>query len=425
LRLDADKSIIMDKYMKRGIILSVFFAIALTGLFAQEEWRLDADRADEYYRGGDHDAAWLFYERAMARGSDDGLVLYRTAESFRLQELVENPEFGAALFAVAAHYLQNQYPDDSALIESQSYFDDKTIVNRQFLRQTYAVVGAKAPKTRRPVSEGFGTISGFFANRIEELGQFVLISRSDGIREGLSWARARVWSLLLSLLIVNALTGIILPIVMAVTVAREGRKSYVTAYAFLLHWGVLGIHRFYLGRYISGVIWLLTGGLLGVGIFFDLFLTGAYIRFWNEDNRGDRPIRSVSSKDPNRVKQQKVKQQKVKKTKAPKAAKPVKAAKEPKKSKAPKAEKIRRSSSVSDKDEEFSFSEPAIAAAAVSAAATPEVLEPDDDFGDLPDLSFDDDGADPSVPLGSMEDDFAAELSEELSDDDFDIKSFE
>ena len=207
--------------------------------------------------------------------------------------------------------------------------------------------------------------------------------------------------------------------------AQKSDKNGVVCLLLCLFLGFLGIHRFYLGRYISGVIWLLTGGLLGVGVFFDLFLTGAYIRFWNEDNRGDRPIRSLSTKDPKRVRQQKVK-----KPKAPKAAKPVKTAKEPKKSKAPKAGKVRRSSSVSDKNEEFSFSAPAVAAAAVSAAATPVVaehvvLEPDDDFGDLPDLSFDDDGAELSVPLGSMEDDFTAELSEELSDDDFDIKSFE
>lgn len=41
----------------------------------------------------------------------------------------------------------------------------------------------------------------------------------------------------------------------------------------LLCWfgGIFGLHRLYLGRFISGIIYLLTGGLFGIGIFFDLF----------------------------------------------------------------------------------------------------------------------------------------------------------
>ncbi len=36
--------------------------------------------------------------------------------------------------------------------------------------------------------------------------------------------------------------------------------------------GVAGIHRFYAGRHLSGALWLLTWGLLGLGSLIDLFL---------------------------------------------------------------------------------------------------------------------------------------------------------
>lgn len=34
--------------------------------------------------------------------------------------------------------------------------------------------------------------------------------------------------------------------------------------------GVIGAHKFYERRYLLGVVYFLTGGLLGVGVFFDL-----------------------------------------------------------------------------------------------------------------------------------------------------------
>ena len=59
-------------------------------------------------------------------------------------------------------------------------------------------------------------------------------------------------------------------------------QPYSSGTAFLL-WlscflGFCGIHRFYLGKPISGTIYLLTFGLLGIGQFFDLFLMRGMVR---------------------------------------------------------------------------------------------------------------------------------------------------
>lgn len=45
--------------------------------------------------------------------------------------------------------------------------------------------------------------------------------------------------------------------------------------------GVLGLHRFYLGRWVSGLIWLFTGGLCFIGAIVDLILMPGMVRVEN------------------------------------------------------------------------------------------------------------------------------------------------
>jgi TM2 domain-containing membrane protein YozV len=67
--------------------------------------------------------------------------------------------------------------------------------------------------------------------------------------------------------------------------------------AFLLWFGCLfglcGLHRFYLGRYATGTIWLLTFGLLGVGQFVDLFLIDQMVEEENENDPYLRLLRRM------------------------------------------------------------------------------------------------------------------------------------
>lgn len=49
-------------------------------------------------------------------------------------------------------------------------------------------------------------------------------------------------------------------------------KSKVSAALLCFFFGVLGIHRFYLGKVGTGLLWLFTGGLFGIGAIVDFIM---------------------------------------------------------------------------------------------------------------------------------------------------------
>jgi TM2 domain-containing membrane protein YozV len=50
-----------------------------------------------------------------------------------------------------------------------------------------------------------------------------------------------------------------------------GPTDYTVAWLLLTFLGFFGVHRFYLGKWGTGILYLLTVGLLGIGILYDFW----------------------------------------------------------------------------------------------------------------------------------------------------------
>jgi TM2 domain-containing membrane protein YozV len=63
-----------------------------------------------------------------------------------------------------------------------------------------------------------------------------------------------------------------------------GRKSYNVSWVLLTFLGIFGLHRFYLGKWLTGLLWLLTGGLLMFGVLYDYWTLNGQV---DEVNGGE------------------------------------------------------------------------------------------------------------------------------------------
>ena len=50
---------------------------------------------------------------------------------------------------------------------------------------------------------------------------------------------------------------------------RSGWVDYNVAWILLTFLGLLGVHRMYLGKWITGIVYLFTGALFGIGYIYD------------------------------------------------------------------------------------------------------------------------------------------------------------
>lgn len=68
---------------------------------------------------------------------------------------------------------------------------------------------------------------------------------------------------------------------------QPGPLDYDFTWLLLTFLGIFGIHRFYMGKWITGILYLLTGGLFGIGLLYDLWTLNGQV---SEINRQELMI---------------------------------------------------------------------------------------------------------------------------------------
>jgi TM2 domain-containing membrane protein YozV len=98
-----------------------------------------------------------------------------------------------------------------------------------------------------------------------------------------------IWFLTLGLLFI----GWIVDLFLIPSMDREadlrypaGEKDYNITWILLTFLGFFGVHRFYLGKWVTGLIWLFTGGLFLLGVLYDYWTLNEQIDEVNKASRG-------------------------------------------------------------------------------------------------------------------------------------------
>lgn len=68
-----------------------------------------------------------------------------------------------------------------------------------------------------------------------------------------------------------------------------GPVDYSVAWILLTFLGVFGVHRFYLGKWVTGLLYLFTGGLFFIGYLYDLWTLNTQISEVNYSRHLTRP----------------------------------------------------------------------------------------------------------------------------------------
>ena len=62
---------------------------------------------------------------------------------------------------------------------------------------------------------------------------------------------------------------------------RTGSVDYTVAWVLLTFLGLFGIHRMYMGKWISGFLYLLTAGIFGLGVLYDFMTLNEQVNLIN------------------------------------------------------------------------------------------------------------------------------------------------
>ena len=62
---------------------------------------------------------------------------------------------------------------------------------------------------------------------------------------------------------------------------RAGPTNYTVAWVLLTFLGLFGIHRLYMGKWVTGIVYLLSGALFGIGYLYDFWTLNDQITVLN------------------------------------------------------------------------------------------------------------------------------------------------
>ncbi len=83
-----------------------------------------------------------------------------------------------------------------------------------------------------------------------------------------------IWACTLGLLFIGWIVDLFLIPSMEVEAKRRfvaGPANYSLAWVLLIFLGAFGVHRFYMGKILTGLLYLLTLGVFGLGVLYDIF----------------------------------------------------------------------------------------------------------------------------------------------------------
>ncbi|MFJ3045801.1 NINE protein [Herbaspirillum chlorophenolicum] len=67
-----------------------------------------------------------------------------------------------------------------------------------------------------------------------------------------------------------------------------GNSNYSVAWLLLTFLGIFGVHRMYIGKWLTGILYLLTGGVFLLGVLYDFWTLNSQISEQNHSGKAPR-----------------------------------------------------------------------------------------------------------------------------------------